>query len=122
MLRIIAAVVAVILGLSPVQAASYNYYGALALSQENGAAGTSTKRISYENAGEWALSYCGEYADDCMVAVYFVNTCAAVARGSEGGYGTGKSNNLSTAKTRAIASCRRYDSGCVVRASGCSRP
>lgn len=122
MFRMIATVAALLLCLVPAQAASYNYYGALALSQGNGAAGTSTKRISYENARDWALSYCGEYADDCMVAVYFVNTCAAVARGSNGGYGTGKSTNLNTAKTTAIASCRRYDSGCVVRASGCSRP
>jgi len=122
MLRIIAAVTALIICLSPTQAANYNYYGALAISQGNGAAGTSSKRVSYENARDWALHYCGEYADDCKIAVYFVNTCAAVARGENGGYGTGKSNSLSTAKSVAMASCRRYDTGCVQRASSCSRP
>ncbi|KKC34053.1 DUF4189 domain-containing protein [Devosia psychrophila] len=122
MRQLLAAFAVLMLCLSPTQAANYNYYGALALSQSNGAAGTSSKRVSYENARDWALSYCGEYADDCMIAVYFVNTCAAVARGTNGGYGTGKSNSLNTAKTTAIASCRRYDTGCVVRASSCSRP
>ncbi|MDB5612542.1 MAG: hypothetical protein JWQ22_195 [Devosia sp.] len=122
MRQLLAVIAVLMLCLSPARAASYNYYGALAISQDTGAAGTSTKRVTYDNARDWALHYCGEYADDCKIAVYFVNTCAAVARGENGGYGTGKSNNISTAKNTAIASCRRYDTGCSVRASSCSRP
>jgi serine/threonine-protein kinase len=122
MFRIIAILLVLALSVQTPQAAKYNYYGAIAISPSNGYAGSGLKRVSYENAKSWALYNCGKYADDCTVAVYFVNICAAVARGQNGGYAAGKSLNLSDAHTSAVRSCSTVDSGCRVIISGCSKP
>ena len=121
MLRLFAVLTALVLCVPASQAASYNYYGAIAISPDNGASGRSTNRGTYENARDWALYYCGSYADDCTVAVYFVNTCAAVARGGNGGYAAGRSIRVEDAQRSAVRSCSTVDSGCRVLTSACSR-
>lgn len=120
MLRVFAVLTALIFCAQTAEAASYNYYGAIAISPDNGASGRSTSRRTYENARDWSLYYCGSYADDCTIAVYFVNTCAAVARGSNGGYAAGRSVRIEDAKRSAVRSCSTVDSGCKVISSACS--
>lgn len=123
MLRLFAVLLlAISLAAPSVQAAGYNYYGAIAISPSNGAAGSGVKRASWDNARDWALYNCGKYADDCKIAVYFVNICGAVARGQNGGYAAGKSLALADAHKTAVRSCSTVDSGCRVLISACSKP
>ena len=120
MFRLPAVLAVLTFGASTVQAASYNYYGALAIAG-NGATGSSTNRANWDLAKRWAVYYCSTYADDCGVAIYFVNTCAALARGDNGGYGTAKASALTAAKNAAMTSCNTVDYGCRVLTSGCSK-
>lgn len=122
--RLMAAVTALAFSLSipTAHAATYNYYGALAISPSNGYAGSGVRRANYENAKDWALYNCGKYASDCTVAVYFVNICGAIARGQNGGYAASKAINLTEAHRSAVRSCSSVDSGCRVVISACSKP
>ena len=122
MFRVVFVLLALALSAPLAQAASYNYYGAIAVSPGNGYAGSGLKRSTYDNAREWAMYNCGKYASDCKIAVYFVNICAAVARGQNGGYASGKALQLNDAHRSAVNSCSTVDSGCRVVISGCSKP
>ena len=121
MTRVLAVLMALVFCVPASQAASYNYYSAIAYSPGTGAAGSSLGRITYENARDWAISRCAKYADDCIVAVYFVNVCGALARGQNGGYSSSKSVKLADAQRNAVRSCGTIDSGCKLVISGCSK-
>lgn len=118
MFRITTAIAAMLLFCATAQADSF---GAIAFSPDTGASSHSTGRSSRGNAQEWALYYCGEYADDCRIAINFRNACGAVARGSNGGWGSNWGYNRAGAENNAISACRQHDRGCRVVRWACSK-
>ncbi|MDB5526659.1 MAG: hypothetical protein JWM58_4422 [Rhizobium sp.] len=99
------------------------YYGALAFSQGSGASGWSKNYETKREAARAALSYCRENSSsgDCKVVYEFTNSCAALAVGSENGYGVAWDVKKGRANKKAIAACEGYDSGCSIVISECSQ-
>ena len=92
-------------------------YGAIAIDSNTGATGYSYNYANRTSAERMALNSCGQ---NCEVAVWFRNTCAAVAYSYQNktyGWSWG-SNDLYTSQRRALAECTGSD--CTVVASVCT--
>lgn len=118
MLRLLAAAAVLFVCCAPAQAA--NYYGSIAFSPATGATGFATKRSTWAKAQGWAMYYCRGEANDCRIAVNFVNACGAVARGENGGWGSDWNTTAISAQNDAIDKCSVNDSGCHVVKWACS--
>ena len=59
-----------------------DYYGAIAINTDTGATGYSYDYSSQSSAERAALNYCGQ---NCEVAIWYKNTCAAVAYSYQNG-------------------------------------
>lgn len=101
-------------------AALAGYEGAIAFSQTTGASGWSKNYDSKNAASNAALSYCN--ADDCKVVYNFTNSCAALAAGTDGGYGVDWDVKINRAERKALKACANYSSGgCQIVLSACSQ-
>ena len=100
--------------------ASAGYEGAIAFSQTTGASGWSKNFDSKNAASNAALGYCN--ADDCKVVYNFTNSCAALAAGTDGGYGVDWDVKLKRAERKALKACQNYSGGgCQIVVSACSQ-
>lgn len=108
-------------GLIAPASAFAGYYGAIAFSQSTGASGWSKNYDNKRSASRAALGYCADSANDCKVVYNFTNSCAALAAGPDGGYGTDWDVKQRRAEKKAIAACNQYSSGCRIVVSACSQ-
>jgi serine/threonine-protein kinase len=95
-------------------------WGAIAFSQSTQALGWTHDYKNERAAENSAMSRCGQYADDCEIAVSFHNACGAIAVGRNGGWGADWGNDDWEAKQNAIGICSEHDSGCRVIRWQCS--
>ncbi|MFK5976466.1 MAG: DUF4189 domain-containing protein [Sulfurovum sp.] len=101
-----------------VGAEARNYYGAISFSQSTGAYGYAYDYKSKRGAMNAARRKCGRR--DCKTPLWFRNACGALAIGNGNGYGTGWGNTRSSAKRKALRSCRKYNRGCYIKKSVCT--
>jgi hypothetical protein len=94
-------------------AAAQNY-GAFGYSPSTKAYGWSYDYPSRSAAESTALANCRKQANDCIVALWFRNSCGALAIGSNG-YGTAWASQRSGAENQALAVCRRHTMDCAVK-------
>ncbi len=94
-----------------------NYYGAISYSPSTGAYGYSYDYNSKSSARHAARKQCGYR--NCKNSLWFRNACGALAVGSSG-YGTSWGNSRSSAKRKALRSCRKYSRNCTIRKSVCT--
>lgn len=94
-----AAALAVVTGSA--NANAYNYWGAIAISQQTGNTGASWDYSSAAAAEARAVSECG--VADCQVVVRFANACGAVAQATNRSWGWGWGSSLSIAESYAFA-------------------
>lgn len=102
-------------------AAAATEFGAIAYSPATGAHGYSYNYSTRRQADRVAMANCRAYADDCRIIVDFWNACAALAVGSNYGYGFAYNVRRSAAQATALAICRRNDSGCKIVRWVCSK-
>ncbi len=100
-------------------------YGAFAYSQIVRGMGTAYDWPDRESAENSALNSCRKLspqATDCTVALWFWNTCGALASTADGIYGTGYGARKYIAEGWAMQVCRQYGGGdnCVVQKSVCT--
>jgi hypothetical protein len=88
--------------------ASGNSFGAVAYSP-SGTCGWASESSSRAAAESRAIQECAR--GDCFVAVWFQNQCGAVARASNGQWGSGLGGSPSAAESAALANCDTGDSG-----------
>jgi hypothetical protein len=101
-------------------AAQADTFGAIAFSQNTGAHGYSYNFPSRARAERHALGNCRNYAGDCAIATWFVNSCGAIAVGRGNGWGVGWGEGRAGVQRRAMAECRARTSGCQVVRWVCS--
>jgi serine/threonine-protein kinase len=99
------------------QAAAQDYFGAMAFSQETGAAGHSFDYRSRDDAEERALQECGR---SCKVVLWFRNACGALATGARNGYGTGWASTRGRAEEAAISVCEENADNCRIKQWACT--
>lgn len=114
---ILAAAVGLTAGIASARADSF---GAISLSPSTGATGWSHDFRSRWEAEDAAQSYCYRNARDCRVAIWFKNSCGAVARGPDGGWGADWAENSRQAQRAALAACSRHSYNCQVVRWQCS--
>ncbi len=95
-------------------------YGAIAYSLKDDAYGWSDGYLSQGDAERIAMEKCSEFGKGCKAAVWFYNSCAAVAAG-----GTvvtwGQDDTEGGAKEAAGVRCEREGGvNCQIRSSHCS--
>jgi uncharacterized caspase-like protein len=95
-------------------------YGAIAISQEKMAWGTGHNYRSQKEAEERALLGCRKHSGDCKIVQSIWNGCQALATG-KGGWGTGSSANIDTARELALNNCNKVGQNCAVATSSCSK-
>ena len=81
-------------------------YGAIAYSSSTGSVAWSYDFHSRGGAENDALQRCARMARDCEVAIWFVNSCGALAVGSNGATGHAWATNRSAAEANALGYCR----------------
>ncbi|MBF6209617.1 DUF4189 domain-containing protein [Nocardia puris] len=84
----------------PIEAASGNLHGAMAVSRDTGAVSYAVNYASQGAANANAIAECG--ARDCQVVVEFRNACGAVAQGADGRLGWAWDRTKPDAERRAI--------------------
>ena len=93
-----------------------DYYGAIAINRDTGATGYSYDYSSQSSAERAALNYCGQ---NCEVAIWYKNTCAAVAYSYQNGtYGWAWGSDARSNERKALANCEGND--CQVVSSVCT--
>jgi len=98
---------------------SYSY-GAIAYSSDKGDYGYSERYGSRAQAEREAMKQCGK--DDCEVAVWFYNSCGALAVDDDGNWGGGDGDDAGRAQRDAVASCAEEGGKtCKVIFTHCSR-
>lgn len=104
-------------GPAPVWADSW---GAIAIDDATGDAGTVTDKYSKLEAEHAAMHDCSvRGATGCKIALTYYNQCAAIAWGASA-RGIARSPNEQKAKDDAMLSCQEGTSGCHVVYSACS--
>jgi serine/threonine-protein kinase len=91
--------------------AAMRFYGALAYSQKDGALSIVADAQTRKHARELALRICQAKAadpDSCAIMVQFKNGCGALARSSNGSFGTGRGRSQEIAVNWAIKVCQKY--------------
>jgi hypothetical protein len=114
---ILAAAVCLAAGIAGAHADSF---GAISLSPSTGASGWSHDFTSRWQAEDAAQTYCYRNARDCRVAIWFKNSCGAVARGPDGGWGADWAEDSRSAQRAALAACSRHSYNCRVVRWQCS--
>lgn len=108
-----------------VQIASGEAFGAIAYSRSTGNYGYSYGKASRPEAERVALGFCAaqrDRAQDCGVLVWFWNSCAALAKASNGAYGGDHAADRPSAQQAALRICANYGGGdCRVIQTVCSR-
>lgn len=95
-------------------------WGAIAIDEQTGDAGTITDKYSKSEAEGAALHDCGiRGATGCKVVTSYHNQCAAIAWGAST-WGTASSPSEERAKDNAVSSCNKGTNGCRVVYSACS--
>lgn len=100
-------------------------YGAIAYSPKTRVIGVASDNASQAEAEEVALQNCraaSPEADDCKNVMWVRNACAALAVGTEGGWGTDWGADRPTAERKALAICAKYSSTCEVVRRVCTLP
>jgi hypothetical protein len=103
--------------------ARQDMYGAIAYSQSTGAHGFSNDYSTRSVAQGRALRECNARSNnnDCRVAIWFKNSCGAIAVSKNGAYGSAWNSNLQYAKYNAASSCNKYGgSYCQVTRWACT--
>lgn len=125
MKRIHALILAAGIVLAAGAAVAQDRWGSIVFSQESGggyAWGIAWSYGSHSSATGRAIgecrsrggSYCGEIA-------WFRDACGALAIGDNNGYGSGWGVSIAEAEKWAMTECQRYNSGCRMEISRCSR-
>ena len=96
------------------------YYGAIAYTVTGKAYGWASDHPTREAAEKAALAHCRKFAEDCRVAVWFRNACAALAIGPKGDYGSAWGETQEATDKEALKLCAKYSKGCVVRHRVCT--
>jgi Domain of unknown function (DUF4189) len=89
-------------------------YGAIAYSPSTKAYSWAYDFPSRSAAEKDALSRCRTKANDCMIPLWFRNSCGAIAIGS-GGYGTAWAPERGPAERQALVLCQRHSQDCAVK-------
>lgn len=115
---LVATLLFVFLGTSVVAYA--DEFGAIAYSKRTQRYGWATGKRSRTRAENAALEQCDR--NDCKIEVWFRDTCAALATGSDGQVtGWAYNDSLREAKERAVRECRERDGErCHVVIAKCS--
>lgn len=97
-------------------------YGAIAYSPSTGFTGWSNKQDSREEAESVAFEECSASATDCVVEVWFDDTCAALSAGEKGRPTWALGGTAREAQVNALEKCRGEGGRtCEVKESVCSR-
>lgn len=99
--------------------AAADNYGAIAYSPSTKVYAWSYDYPSRGAAESEALSKCRKQASDCIVPLWFRDSCGALAIGS-GGYGTAWATERSNAERQALVVCRRHSKDCAVKRWVCT--
>lgn len=96
-------------------------HGAIAYSSSTGKCGYSNGCCTIQEAIELAISFCG--APDCEAKNAFFGSCGAIAKASNGLYGSsGGYDCREKAEARALAECARQGGGdCKVICWSCAQ-
>ncbi len=100
-------------------AAMADTYGAIAFSPATGANSYSYDYASRSGAEQRALSECNKRSRGCRVAIWFKNSCGALAIGARG-WGAGYDASRAAAEQRAFSQCASRSGGCRVRVWACN--
>jgi len=92
---------ALAVGAVPANANAYDYWGAMAISQQTGNTAYAIDYSSAAAAEAAAVEKCS--AADCQAVVTFANACGAVAQAPDLSWGWGWGPSLSLAESQAIA-------------------
>jgi hypothetical protein len=103
---------------APTAALANDTYGSLAYSPRTGAFGWSVGFSNRRGAEREAMANCD--ARDCRKALYFVNSCGALARGEDGGWGSSWGESPRQARRKALDICERNSYACEVIVTKCS--
>jgi hypothetical protein len=106
-------------------------FGAIAYSEKTGAYGWASSYDTRDIAESVALRRCGEHAQDCYVAIWVQNGCAALARGARtgdvvhagwawAGARGSESANRGAAEPSALTFCSQRTTNCVIEVIACS--
>lgn len=101
-------------------ARAQDYFGAIAYSLESGAHGWANNHPTREAAERAAMANCLRFAQDCKVALWFGNACAALATSPRHGYGTGWGDTQMKADNEAMKACATHSTGCFVKRRLCT--
>jgi serine/threonine-protein kinase len=100
--------------------AQQEYYGAIAYSIKRKAHGWAKNHPSQQAAEETALKNCAKFADDCKIAVWFKDACAALAVGPGGDYGSAWGETQKATDVEALKLCAKYSTNCVITRRVCT--
>ncbi len=104
--------------LIPAVSQARNYWGAIAYDKSTGRSAYAINHYTSHRARDAALHRCGHH---CRVVKTFVNTCAALARGSHGAYAVTATHNRYNARRYARRRCHRNSGhSCRVVVSACN--
>jgi hypothetical protein len=101
-------------------AVSADNFGAIAFSQATGGYGSSYDYGTRRAAEARAMSECNSRNRGCKVAIWFKNSCGAVATGSNNGWGSAWACSPDGAQRSAITYCRQNTRNCQVLAWACT--
>jgi len=97
-------------------------YGAIAYSAKNGSYGYSNNFENRKKAEQTAMKYCKQNGSGCKVAVWFYNSCGAVAAG-KGKVTWGQNDSGQIAAQEALKKCEKgflFKRKCEVVVTHCS--
>jgi hypothetical protein len=94
-------------------------YGAIAYSPSTGNYGYSYDYSSRGEAERSALTRCKK--DDCVIKVWFKNSCGALAKAGNGALGySWAASNREEAESEALSQCRKRGSKCRIVCWACT--
>jgi hypothetical protein len=115
-------------GAGSVEAIEHPVYGAIAVSIDTFAWGSSTGYAKIGDARQDATRRCAESgAKDCRVKISTKESCLALAIApriidrQSGAWGTGVDENIDKAKAEALKNCGKYEKKCKIVESFCPR-
>ena len=108
----------VLLSILSTSAWAQDYYGAIAFDIITGQSSESWDFSTRTEAERVALRDC---AGNCRIAVWFKNSCGALAQSSStGAFGWAHNTNPNTAESKAISQCQDRANDCQLIASACT--
>jgi len=115
-----AALLAALIGAGAADARAQDYFGSIAYDAQTRAHGYSLDQRSQAAAEQAALADCRTRSGACVNAIWFRNSCGALAIG-DGGWGAHWGTDQQQAEGRALQKCYEFTVNCKVARWLCTR-